>query len=248
MKKLSNLVVVVFLLIISTPAIIAQTKAPGLQDLIGQKGSGFENSMENRGFYHISTEKVSNYAYSYWWKNKDRQCISVILSDGRIKSIVNTLPADCNKSGNSNGYNHNEHKSYHHNNYSHYNNNGKEVAFERGFNDGKYNKSYHNIFTGDPKNDYTQGYEKGVEERNHKTSYHTGRAGYASHVYVQDLVYQDATTAYRDLKSRGFSQQKEFQDKGVTYRVWYNNSTRQCIKTYSRDYKIYDIKVSTHCN
>ena len=80
----------------------SQSKANGLQDLVGAKGSSAEYELENRGYKHIKTEKSNYDVYSYWWNSQHKKCVSYRLNDGRIKSIVNTPPADCNKTNNSN--------------------------------------------------------------------------------------------------------------------------------------------------
>jgi len=256
MKNLTRKIIpILVLLFISTLSMNAQTRAPGLQDIVGERGSSAEKMLRNRGFYHITTDKTRTEAYQYWWKYKDNQCILMRVYDGNAASIVNTTKYDCNKSDsysvdakNPYRYNNFEHKSHNHNNNNHHSSYEKEAAYERGFKDGKYNKSYHNVYSSDLKNEYSVGYEKGTSERSYKTSYHSGRGGYSNYEVVIDLVGRDANWAYSEIKKRGFSQQKEYQDKGVTYRVWHNNNTSQCVKTYSRDYKIFDVKKSTHCN
>ncbi len=40
-----------------------------LQDLVGVKGSGAENALEDRGYKHIKTKKSDNNFYTYWWKS-----------------------------------------------------------------------------------------------------------------------------------------------------------------------------------
>jgi len=224
-----------------------------MTDVVGERASDGERMIESKGYYHISTHKTSTEAISYWWSNGRKECVQVNVYDGHIAKIKKTNHYDCNKSGsdsNSSYYSRN-HKSYQYGNQNYGSSKETSNAFERGYNDGLYNKSFHNIWkqesTPNHHNAYIDGYQKGVDERGGRTSYHSGRGGNASHEAVFDLIGKDAVWSYSEIVKRGFNQQKEFQNNGITYRVWYNKNTRQCVKTYSKDYKIYDIKKSTHC-
>lgn len=71
---------------------------------------------------------------------------------------------------------------------------------------------------------------------------------YGSSVKVNDLLGWSALDAYGELEARGFREVKHFSSSGKTYRVWYNHSTNQCIKTLSQNKKISQVMRSTHCN
>jgi len=101
-----------------------QSKAGGLQELVGEKGNYVENDLKKRDYYHIKTVKNGNSAYSYWWSSYKKKCVSVRVSDGRVKHILNTPSYDCNKNSNGSSiHSHNSNSNYNEN-YSHdkYNN------------------------------------------------------------------------------------------------------------------------------
>ena len=144
------------------------------------------------------------------------------------------------------------HQSHHHsnNNYSHYDDIAREDAYERGHKDGLYNMSYNNIYGSNHKNDYSSGYESGVGQRNNNTSYHSGHGGYQNHVNVSDLDNMNASSAYNELKSRGFRQEGEFVgsgDKHRLFKIWYNSNTKQCVKTADKNGKITMVQKSDKC-
>jgi len=247
-----------FILFISTGTLSSQSRANDLQDLVGVKGSSAEMQLENRGYYHIKTAKSNYDIYSFWWNNQKRKCISYHMTDGRVVSIVNTLPADCNKSANYNNSNNNSYSNYNsynhqyqdHSNNTHYSNRDHDEAFERGNTDGMYNKPYHNIYgDSDLKNAYSDGYTSGVNKRTNNTSYHSGQGGYAAHVSVKDLVNTEASSAYNQLKRRGFHEARRHVENGGLQIAWLNNKTKQCIKTVEKQNTIIYIKGnSAQCN
>jgi hypothetical protein len=78
---------------------------------------------------------------------------------------------------------------------------------------------------------------------NNNNNYNSSRT-----IVVSDLAYKKAEYAYGELRNRGFNEVKRFQDKDGTYRLWYNDRTRQCIKTTSKYEKITYIRNATNCN
>ncbi|MCD6544356.1 MAG: hypothetical protein J7K34_07585 [Flavobacteriaceae bacterium] len=257
MKTIEKKLLILLILLISVTTSFGQSKANGLQDLVGAKGSSAENELENRGYYHIKTDKtVGNNIYSYWWNSRQQKCILYNLNGGKIYSILNTLPSDCNKSTNTNTsgrygkYNNSyAHQAHHHDNNSHYSNQSHDDAYERGFNDGLHNKSYHNIYNdSNEKNAYSKGYGSGVGQRNRNTSYHSGYGGYKAHVQVNDLNDWLAESAYDVLGKRGFIQNKRTNKNGKVYTLWYNRSTDQCIRTIETNRNISTIESSTYCD
>ncbi|MCD6544357.1 MAG: hypothetical protein J7K34_07590 [Flavobacteriaceae bacterium] len=129
MKTLQKLSIALVLLF--SVSLFAQSGANGLQDLVGAKGSSAENELENRGFVHIKTSKSNYDVYSYWWNNRERKCVSYHLTDGRIKSIVNSMPYDCNKNTNGSGI----HSSHSYNSYN-------ENYSHKKYNSDNFNNSY----------------------------------------------------------------------------------------------------------
>ncbi len=256
MKTIKKFLLPLLIILLTSSLSYGQSRANDLQDLVGIKGSSAEMDLENRGYVHIKTAKSNYDIYSFWWNPRKRKCVSYHMADGRILSIVNTLPADCNKSSNYNNsnnsysnYNSYNHQAQHHNNNNtHYNNRDHDAAFERGHTDGLYNKPYHNIYgDSDLKNAYSEGYGSGVGQRNNNTSYHSGNGGYKSHVAVNDLVNWSASSAYDELNARGFREETEFHNDGKLVKVWYNSSTKQCVKTWEKNNNILGIKHSEKC-
>ena len=254
MKTIEKKLLILLVLLISvTTTSFGQDKAQGLQDLIGARGSSAERELENKGFYHIKTEKTSgNNIYSYWWSNSQKKCVFYNLNDGKVFSVRNTLPSDCNKSTSTNrsGY-HSKYNSraHHYPNQTHYSNDSHNYAFDQGFNDGLHNKSYHNIYNdSNEKNAYDKGYGSGVGQRNRNTSYHSGYGGYKAHVQVNDLNDWLAESAYDVLGKRGFIQNKRTNKSGKVYILWYNRSADQCIRTIEVNKDIATIESSTYCD
>ena len=56
--------------LILMPAAQAQGPAPGLQDLVGAKGSSGEQVLQKRGYAYVKGEKSSNDSYTYWRRAK----------------------------------------------------------------------------------------------------------------------------------------------------------------------------------
>lgn len=75
----------------------AQEGVPGLQDLIGARGSSGEQALEKRGYHWVRTEKSGDAAYSYWQESENGQCVTVRTENGRYASIVTAPAADCAK-------------------------------------------------------------------------------------------------------------------------------------------------------
>lgn len=73
----------------------AQDPAPGLQDLVGVRGSSGERVLQERGYTFIRTSKSGNDSYMYWREARTGHCISVHVADGRYQSLVKTSNLDC---------------------------------------------------------------------------------------------------------------------------------------------------------
>lgn len=228
------------------------------QDLIGVKGASSEMALKNRGFTHIKTQKTGYDIYSYWWNEGAKSCICERISDGRVQSIVKTLPFDCNKtqSGSISRNHPNNHSSHHYNNNSsYYTDAQKRSAFERGFSDGKYNKAYHNVYTESLlKTVYSDGYTAGARERREQTSYHHGSGGYVSgnykggYVDLSDLVGHNAKRGYAEMVDRrGFKEVHSFNHKGNNHKIMSNSTTGQCVEVVLHGDNIHDIKHSEDC-
>jgi hypothetical protein len=75
--------------------VYAQDPVPGLQDLVGARGSSGEQALQDRGYTWVRTSKSANDSYTYWRENENGQCIAVRTTDGRYASIVLAPAFDC---------------------------------------------------------------------------------------------------------------------------------------------------------
>ena len=252
MKNCSKKLTVLIALFATLSVAYGQNLSRDLQDMVGARGRDAEYAFESKGYVHIKTTKSGYDSYSSWWNPSKRKCVTSHLTDGRIQSIVDVPPFDCNKSsdgGHSSSYNSYHHDSQHHNNYSHYDNRDREVAFERGHNDGLHNKAYHNIYSeSNMIEGYAEGYQSGVKQRSYNTNHHSGRGGYQKHARVDDLVGLPVDSAAERMGSRGFTEVNQFKHDGRTHRIYYNRETRQCIDVRAMHGKVGHVENSTRCN
>ena len=93
-KNMSLLICLIGILTMS----YGQNPSRDLQDLVGEKGNYAEMDLEKRGYVHIKTDKSGYDVYSSWWNSSKNKCVTYHLSDGKVKSVVDVPPADCNKS------------------------------------------------------------------------------------------------------------------------------------------------------
>lgn len=240
-------------------ASFAQSRATEFEYLVNAKGSSAEMELENKGYIHMKTDKSGYSIYSYWWSPGQRKCVTTMLSDGRVMSVINVPAFDCNQrpsnAGNDYAYhtsNYNQHQAHHHesNNYQHYNDGGQDIAFERGFRDGVNHYPYHNIFSSQVEiGAYSSGYNKGVSQRTDNSSYHSGQGGYAAHVNANDILHKSENHGYAEMQKRGFAEVRRYTEDGKIFVAWYSTSTRQCVKTVAKSGSIIYVKMnSAQCN
>lgn len=268
MKTLHLKIVFTLLLCIGFTSLQAQDTPRDLSSLVDMRASSLDYQMNEKGYTHIKTDKSTAGSYGYWWSNSKKKCVVTRVSDGRVKSVVSSLPADCGKSASSGG------RSYNYNDYgynSNYRNDDEKQSYRRGYHDGKrnlrrnenysseiqinaYNKGY-NDGKADKRMDsyYAGGYENVYHNDNH--NYHN----YNNHHYSSNqnnsskwynfssLKGMKAKAAYANLEQHGFANTKTFQEDGVTYKLWWDSKREQCIKTYSKDYYLARIENSHNC-
>lgn len=80
---------------ILTQTALAQDPAPGLQDLVGARGSSGEQVLQQRGYQFVKGEKSGADSYTYWRQARTGQCIVVRTANGRYASLVKALDASC---------------------------------------------------------------------------------------------------------------------------------------------------------
>jgi hypothetical protein len=72
-----------------------QGQAPGstanVSDLVGARGSSFNDEMQRRGFVSKGGYQGGGRAMSTWYNPGTRQCLEAVTADGRIQAI-NPIP------------------------------------------------------------------------------------------------------------------------------------------------------------
>ncbi|MGB5243959.1 MAG: hypothetical protein WBN19_03525 [Lutimonas sp.] len=249
MKKIVRFYGFTLILMMITLNITAQNSRE-FASLVGEKAQYIDQDFGKKGFMHMKTEKNGYDSYSYWWNYNSKKCVCARTTDGKIASVVDAMPFDCNQPDPNSDNNYNgSHNVHHHDTGNHYNDNVVDAAFDKGYKDGLYNKSYHNYYNNDMETEaYAKGYTKGVDEHNNKTDYHSGHGGYKPYVGVDHLVGQNKEKAFQKLQSDGFVRQNERTQNGRKRINWYNSRTGQCIKTILENEKIYKIEKSDNCD
>lgn len=90
----------VFSLVVLSLAAVAyaQDRVTVLEDLIGARGSAVD-TMSDRGYTYLRTEKSGDSAYSYWRDSRTGRCVTARVADGKIASIVYAPDMDCEAKG-----------------------------------------------------------------------------------------------------------------------------------------------------
>ncbi|MCW1431807.1 hypothetical protein [Novosphingobium sp. JCM 18896] len=68
---------------------------PELTDLVGARAAGGETQLEARGYVFVTTNTVRDTKWSFWWKERTRQCVQVATSNGRYDAIQSVPEANC---------------------------------------------------------------------------------------------------------------------------------------------------------
>ena len=236
--------------LVATP--VLAEKASELTYINGSLGRDAESQLRERGFAHISTHKNDmGYVYSYWWDERDDDCVNVEVYDGRVMTINDASDQDCgHHKGNAGAAVAAvagaailgallSHKSHHHDDNKHHENVEDEAHYDRGYTDGLHNAAYHNY---DRSNAYSEGYQAGVSERNANLSHHRGRGGYHPTVQFTDLQGARAAGGMDTLERRGFRQVDNFTSGNTRYSIQWNAATRQCVQVTIADGRLYDLR------
>lgn len=235
-----------------TPALAE--KASQLSSINGALGRDAEPELQRRGFAHVSTNRNSQgYVYSYWWDERDDDCVQVEVYNGRVETISDASDQDC---GHHTGGGDAatgvaviagaallgalfSHRSSHHEDGQHSADQQTEADYERGYNDGLHNASYHNNSRSDA---YSSGYSAGVDERNANMRHHSGRGGYAQYAQINDLQGARAAGGMDELERRGFTQVDNFTSGDTRYSIQWKADTRQCVQVTIADGHFYDLR------
>lgn len=228
-------------------------KASQLTDINGATGANAERALQAQGFTYVSTHKNDmGYAYSYWWDAKDKDCVVVEVSNGRVMTINDASGSDCGHSGGGGtaaavGVVAGaailgallSHKSHHHDDGKHLASVEDEAHYDRGFNDGLYNAPYHNY---DSSTAYSNGYSAGVEQRNGNLRDHHGRGGYDKVAQFADLRDARAAGGMEELERRGFRQVDNFTSGNDRISIQWRPESRQCVQVIVSDGRFYDLR------
>jgi hypothetical protein len=57
-------------------------------DLIGSRAAGGMDELANRGFTQVDNFATGNTRYSIQWRKQSRQCLQVIVANGRLENIT----------------------------------------------------------------------------------------------------------------------------------------------------------------
>ncbi|NYT40037.1 hypothetical protein HZY97_04665 [Sphingomonas sp. R-74633] len=84
--------------ILAGPA-LAQSTPGDLADLVGSRVAGGETQMEARGYAFVTVNTVRDTKWSFWWSDRQRQCVQIATSDGRYSAIQRVPDQNCNRGG-----------------------------------------------------------------------------------------------------------------------------------------------------
>lgn len=66
-----------------------------LSDLVGTKAGQAEDTVKQRGYAWIKTNKERDSSYSYWTESGSGKCVVIRTAEGRYQSIVYSPKMDC---------------------------------------------------------------------------------------------------------------------------------------------------------
>ena len=235
--------------LLATPALA--DKARQLGDLVDSRASSAEGQLQSRGFKHISTHKNSRgVATSYWWDERDDDCVQVRVRDGRVQRINDATDQDCGHHKGSSAAAAlgvvagaaligalTKHKSHHREGKDY--DTGQTSEFERGYKDGLHHTEYHNYNRSDA---YSHGYEEGADERRANLGHHHGGAGYRPSVRYRDVEGMRGPRARDVLRERGFVRVSRFGDDNTRYSILWRSESRQCLQLTIADGRAYDVR------
>lgn len=241
-----------------TPALAE--RAESLTYLNGQNAGSVTNTLEQRGFIYIDTNRTSSgYSHSYFWHSRDKNCVDVEVYGGNVMTINDAQPGDCNQQGSDGAATAIAvglgaaliggliaSRSHHRGEQDQNHNQQQRAEFDRGYTDGLHNASYHNYNNAD---EYSRGYEAGVDEREANLRHHQRRGGYQEAAQWQDLIGSRAAGGMEELERRGFTQVDNFASGTARYSIQWRAASRQCLQVIVADGRLENITdIQTHSN
>ena len=223
-KKNASLFCAMFLI-----TLISFAQKDNFDSLIDMKGTYLDQEMSNRGYQFVKTEKSGSDAYQNWFNGNKNKCVTVRVSDGRVKSIVDSPNADCNRG--SQGNNNNQHGNDEFSSMIDMKGTYLDQEMKnRGYRFVKTEKSgndaYQNWFNGNKNKCVTVRVSNGrvvsvVDSPNadcNKSAQHTQSAEY------KDLKGWVASSAYDVLQQRGYREVERYK-KDRLWIVWKHNNS-----------------------
>lgn len=232
--------------------IYAQDTPRELASLVNMKAAYLDDSMAEKGYKHVKTEKSDTDSYTYWWNNSNKKCVIARTTNGKVASLVSSSSTDCNKSGN-NGSNQS---------FKMYDLQGMkaDTAYEslkqNGFGEVKEVKGdgvTYKLWWNSNKKECIKTTSKNyyifkVETANNCTNSGSGNSSNDKKGFnMYDLQGMKAVTAYESLKQNGYGEVKENKGDDVTFKLWWNSRREDCIKTTSKNYYILKVEKSNNC-
>ncbi len=89
------------------------------------------------------------------------------------------------------------------------------------------------------------GYGVGVAQRSNNNAYHSDQRGNALYVDCKNLDNNAACYVYNQIRSRGFKLSKNSKHDGYIIMAWYNNRTKQNVKTSEHHTTVISIKMNS---
>ncbi|WP_230292044.1 hypothetical protein [Croceicoccus sp. Ery5] len=143
-------------------------KADKMTYINGKNVGDAERELRRADFEHKDGRAgIYGYYYSYWWHDKDENCIVVESEGGRVMTVNDASKSDCKEGGIGTGGAVAAvagavligallaHKSDHHDDRKHHEDEDYERQYEIGYQHGLHNKSYQNYQSSDA---YSNGY------------------------------------------------------------------------------------------
>ncbi len=67
----------------------------GVSDLVGARGSSFDDEIRRRGFIDKRGYQESGRAVSVWYNPSTRQCVEAVVAEGRVQAISPVAEGNC---------------------------------------------------------------------------------------------------------------------------------------------------------
>jgi len=252
-KKKATLICVMFMV-----SLISFAQKDNFDSMIDMKGTYLDQEMINRGYSFVKTEKSGSDAYQNWFNGNKNKCVTIRVSDGRVKSIVDVPNADCNRGSqgnNNNQYGNDEFSSLIDMKGTYLDQEMKNRGYRFVKTEKSGNDAYQNWFNGNKNKCVTVRVSNGrVVSVVNSTALdcqinqgNQGNMGNNSSGQYKDIKGWVASSAYDELRTRGYKEVERYK-KDRLWIVWKHNRSGLCIKTGEDGGKIKEVQESEKCN